>query len=543
MFWSFSMMRSNSTRVRRAHGRRLSTVALSSVLSLVAVLAVLASGAGAAAVPIEGTVQCNDPWPLRRAMFMYTNSAMPTATLDAIADRFDFVVEGYRPDVEYMINRNSQLKFIAFYNSLTDNYVTDSAEHDWLMANAAQFGVDGEDAYLHFWEDTVVELQGQNITIPGWNPNRQSGDPPASAVNRADARAPVYFSSLSRRVTNFSSPAVRSLQRAYNLYRFNEPLIGGIHPGGVMFDNSANSSLQVRIVSGGRVAEHSLHTQFNSGEFMDWYWMQGVRVYLEELRNYLDSNRAEFGGRQIYVIPNVANVPYVGNASWEASYVNPPAAHILSLEFEYNPTRDFGASLPEIIYDKHTQALSQGVGIFETGYVFKGRSGLAGSFTDDEAIMNNLAAHWVHRADDTGMNATTYLLGVNVWDAASQPDKWGRNLAGAFDVDLGKPLGPPYVMNSGIDGKGNNFKVYGRPYTCGFAVVRHREPYDGDFDEATRVNFDLPDEYSPVDLDGNELRPESTWSLVNGEGQLFIAPSGVGNTLAPENPKNLREGN
>ncbi len=532
------MKRSNRTRVRSAPRRRISIAALSSALIL---LSLFASSIVSAAAPIEATVQCNNPWPLRRAMFMYTHSAMPTATLDAIADRFDFVVEGYRPDVEYMLNRNSKLKFIAVYNSLTDNYVGEDSEHQWLMANAAQFGIDGEDAYIHFWEDTVVELQGQNITIPGWNPSPQAGDPPANAVNRAEARVPVYFASLARRVTNFSSPAVRSLHRAYNAARLNEPLVGGIHPGGIMFDNSANSALQVRIVSGGRVAEHPLHTQFNSSEFMDWYWMRGVRVFLSELRTYVDENRSAFGGRQIYIIPNVANVPYVGSSSWEESYVNPPTAHILSLEFEYNPTRDFGASLPEIIYNKHTQALAQGVGLFETGYVFKSRAGLAGSFTDDQAIMNNLASHWVHRADDTGLTATTYLLGVNVWDAASQPEKWAKNLAGAFDVDLGKPLGPPYVIQSGVDGKGNDYKIYGRPLTCGFAVVRHREPYNGDFDAATAVTFDLPDEYSPIDLNGLELRPVATWTLVNGEGQIFVAPSGVGNTLAPEAPKNLRE--
>ena len=126
---------------------------------------------------------CGDPWPLRRAMFMYTHSGMPTQTLDQIADRFEFVVEGYRPDLEYMLNKNSRLQYAAFYNSLTDNYVGDDSEHQWLMANAGQFGLDGEDAYLHFWEDTVVELQGQQITIPGWNPNRSAGDPPASATS------------------------------------------------------------------------------------------------------------------------------------------------------------------------------------------------------------------------------------------------------------------------------------------------------------------------------------------------------------------------
>lgn len=506
-------------------------------------IALVAGLAALLPVPVASAQQagCGDPWPLRRAMFMYTHSGLPTQTLDQIADHFDFVVEGYRPDLDYMLNKNSRLEFAAIYNSLTDNYVGDDSEHQWLMANAGQFGINGEDAYLHFWEDTVVELQGQNITIPGWNPNRSATDPPASATNRADARCPVYFASLARRVTNFSTPAVRDLHRAYNVYRFKQPMVGSHYPGGVMFDNSGNSALQVRIVSGGRVAEDPAHSKFNSGEFMDWYWMQGVRVFLNDFRTYLDNNTAEFNGRQIKVIPNVANVPYIGSTAWVDSYLNPAAGHILAMEFEYNPTRDFGANLPALIYDRHTQALAAGVSLFETGYVFKGRGDLVGSFTDEEAIMNNIAGHWVHRADDRGMSATTYILGANVWDAVNYPDQFARNLAPAFDIDLGRPLGPPYEIQSGTDGKGYSYKVFGRAFACGFAVVRHRDPYNGDFDATTAVQFDLPREYTPVTLMGSELRPTTTWSLRNGEGQIFLAAPGEPNLVAPAPPTNLRE--
>jgi hypothetical protein len=474
-------------------------------------------------------------------MLMYTHSGMPTQTLDQIADRFDFVVEGHRPDLEYMLSKNSRLKYAAFYNSLTDNYVGDDSEHQWLVANAAQFGVNPEDAYIHFWEDTVVELQGQQITIPGWNPNPAPGDPPASATSRADARCAVYFASLARRVTNFSTPAVRDLHRAYNVYRLKQPLVGPYYPGGVMLDNSGNSPLQVRIVSGGRVAEHPTRSQFNSGDFMDWYWMQGVRLFLNELRQYIDNNPGEFGGREPKVIPNVANVPYIGSSSWTDSYLTPAAGHVLMLEFEYNPTRDFGANLPSVIHDRHSQALAAGVSIFETSYVFRGRGDLVGSFTEDEAIINNIAAHWVHRADDRGMDATTYILGANVWDPVNYPDKFAKNLAPAFDIDLGRPLGPPYEIQSGTDGKGYSYKVFGRAFSCGFAVVRHRDPYDGDFDETTAVQFDLPREYTPVTLMGDELRPVTSWTLRNGEGQIFLAAPGEPNLVAPAAPTNLRE--
>lgn len=510
--------------------------------------AVGAVGLVALSTPFVATARaqdsCNDPWPLRRALFMYTHSALPTSVLDQIADRFDFAVEGYRPDIEYMINRNSRFKFVAMYNSLTDNYIGDDSENRWLFENAAQYGVDPEDVYIHFWEDTVVELQGQNITIPGWNPNRQAGDPPATAATRAEARVPVYFSNLSRRVTSFRTQALRDLNIGLIVHRLTQPMIGGIHPGGVMFDNSANQSLQVRIVSGGRVQEAPNHPVFNSDEFMDWYWMGdgGVRTYLEQLTNYVDDNRSLFGGRRIHIIPNTANAPYIGSSRWEESYIDPPAADILSLEFEYNPTRNFGRDMPRIIYEKHTAALNAGVGIFETGYLLKSRGDVAGSFTDEEAVVNNVAAHWVHRADDEGKEATTYILGANVWDAVNQLDKFRLNLAPIFDYDLGRPLTTPYVVQEGTDPKGYAYRVYGRQLQCGFALVRHRDPYDGDFDGATAVEVQLDGEYVPINFDGTLGQPTTTWTLRNGEGQIFLSTGVERDDVPPGAPGNLREG-
>ena len=118
-----------------------------------------------------GVRPCTDPWPLRRALTMYTGFALPKPLLDQIADHFEFVLEGYRPDLTYMFNRHSKLKYMLSYTSLTDNYVTaGSGKHEWLMANASQFGISGEDAYVHFWEDTVVELQGQRVDHSGLEP-------------------------------------------------------------------------------------------------------------------------------------------------------------------------------------------------------------------------------------------------------------------------------------------------------------------------------------------------------------------------------------
>lgn len=487
---------------------------------------------------------CFDPWPLRRAVTMYTGSALPKPLLDQIADRFEFVLEGYRPDLTYMFNKNSKMKYMLSYTSVTDNYVTPgSGKHEWLVQHAPQYGITGEDAYLHFWEDTTVELQGQRQVIPGWNPSRQGSDPPATASSRDQARVPVYYPNLSRRCTNYTTQALRDLNRDYVVNMLNQQQDGGWYPGGVMLDNAAHITLNVSIINGGRVAEHPTHEKFNSDAFVEWYWMGGVRLFMEELTNYIDDNPSVFGGRQVYVVPNVANAPYIGSSNWERSYVNPPAAHTLLMEFEYNPTRDFGMDLPLTIYNKHTAALNAGISIYETGYLFQGAGGINGSFTQEQAVMNNIASHWVHRADDAGTGASTFILGVNVWDIYAEQTKWELNLSPAFDVDLGRPLGPPFVLQQGTDGKGYPYKVFARSLQCGLAVVRHRDPYNGDFDEATAVAVDLNDLYAPVDIHGAILSMVDTWSLRNGQGQIFLADGSAGtpDSVAPENPTNLRQ--
>ena len=157
--------------------------------------------------------------------------------------------------------------------------------------------------------------------------------------------------------------------------------------------------------------------------------------------------------------------------------------------------------------------------------------------------MNNIASHWVHRADDAGTGASTFILGVNVWDIYAEQQKWELNLSPAFDIDLGRPLGAPTVLQEGTDGKGYHYKVFARRLQCGLAVVRHRDPYNGDFDDATGVDVDLKQPYAPVELQGGVKAPVQSWKLRNGQGQIFVAAENVGlpDAVPPNPPSNLRK--
>ena len=93
--------------------------------------------------------------------------------------------------------------YMIAHNSLSDNFVPPASpaatrEHDWLQAHAAAYGVDPEDVYLHFWTDTEVQLEGQNIVVPGWQPGSPKAG--ATAATRFAARVPVYYRNLTRRI-------------------------------------------------------------------------------------------------------------------------------------------------------------------------------------------------------------------------------------------------------------------------------------------------------------------------------------------------------
>src|SRR6185436_12240883 len=70
------------------------------------------------------------------------------------------------------------------YNSVSDNYVSPNQgteEDDALSALAQKKGLSPEIAYMHYWDDTEVEIQGTTVFIPGWG-GGTSTDPAQSRV-------------------------------------------------------------------------------------------------------------------------------------------------------------------------------------------------------------------------------------------------------------------------------------------------------------------------------------------------------------------------
>lgn len=474
--------------------------------------------------------QCSNPWPMARATIDYSGNAVSQDPdlVDAVARRFEFTIGGERNAQAYFENPGSIYRGAYIYNSLTDNYVTadhDTREHDWLMANGAAYGITGEDAYLHFWTDTVVQLEGQEVTIPGWQPD--SPKTGASAGSREESRVPVYFADLSRRATNFASPAVRELHRDFNIENIlNVPLFGDTYPLGIMFDNTGYAApwtgLRVEIVNandgGGQVAEHPTHLAIGAEGFEDWRWFEGVGLFMKELRDYLVECPEVVGNRPVTLAPNVA--AYVGNVLENSLELLSGGGFVLCAEFEYNPARLQGEDRPIEIFQAELAANAAGVAVFHPGYATTEISGYAGSYTRDQAAMNGLALEWVIRTanDETGVHST--LQGVQVNSPVGEG--FETNLLGVFDIDLGRPLGDPYLLTRGTDGAGYPYAVYARDFACGISIVRARGEWSENIDETTAIDVTLPESLSPVDCNGATLAPTTTWTLRNGQGQIFL---------------------
>lgn len=491
--------------------------------------------------------RCPNNWPLRRGLSMYNiGGSLPQSTLDYIAARFEFTNGGHPDDIAYLTQQHPGF-YALIYNSVSDTYVPTATnrfhpEHDWYFANASQYNVDPEDTYLHFWTDTIVTVDRQNFTVPGWQPD--SPKPGATATSRDQSRVPVYYNDLSRIAVNFGdipdSP-LRRLHRAYHIAYTQQPIRLGLYWGGVMFDNAAYYHLalslpkdpQTRLpLLGGQVAEHPTKALVDSADFNRWYYFDNEGAFMRELRLWAASNPPELEGRSFKVALNAAGVPFIASTDWDQAYVTLHPADLIIQEFHYSPTRNTGENLPATIFQKNVLAQQSGVDIWEIGLAITDRAPLIGTYTVDEAIVSTLALHHVTRTPNV------FILGHQVnspWSTA-----WSNNTRPVFDVDLGPALGDPHVLQTGTDPHGYPYTVYARQFSCGLAIVRERGSWNQDLGDPsdgsanTEITVQLPGEYIPIDADANAYPPSTTATLRNGQGKILISSTVTNPPCTPD---------
>ena len=444
---------------------------------------------------------------------LWYGKAPDSAPLEKAALRYTVGVTGKNdasdPDKIEIKTLNPQFEWYV-YNSGTDNYVPPKAsteEYDALVNLARSRGLDPEIAYLHYWDDTHLVLEGDTLFLPGWGGG--------SATDPAQSRVPVYYKNLTRRVCNFSSPKAAAIHRqAMVSLAFDTPFSGSnIYPDGIFLDNSAGALFNFgSILSGGHVRETPFHLLIGSKEFSDWWWSQNLGPYLASLKDTLDTSaRWSKDGREKRLMINVSNI-------WLDDYVAKDVTDVYAMEFQYNPVRSFGlTAIPE---SHRHDALGALIGQRSFYMATNTRTvvGQPGSYTLPEIMLGNLCWFLLSRTSQSiffqqGSNSPV----VEDWESLT----W----IGAMDVAdrfLGEAVGEPYVLAEGTDPLGYPYRIHAREYQAGFVVLRNRGSWDESIEAKTAVNAPLPRWLQPISPEGAAGPLVDSVTLRNGQGALFI---------------------
>jgi len=445
---------------------------------------------------------------LHHALVYYTGAIGPGPQVNSlVAERYSVGITGLEiaQNARSIKDQNPDFQWFV-YNSGTDNYL--QSEEDLLLAAlAAQRGVDVEIAYIHFYDDTRLTLQGQTVFIPGWGGG--------SAATMAEARVPVYFSNLSRRVANFSTPVARQIHKEAFLALSVDRTFAGttLHPDGIFLDNSAHQLYNTgQILEGGRVLEVPGMPLIGSSAFQTWHWETGFGPFLTALKDTLETSASwSADGKRKFLMNNVANV-------WSDSYVSRDVADILFMEFQYDPVRNPDSDTVQRAWDRDRLAAAAGIRSFYAPAMKRTAPPYPGEITYGEALLGSLAWHLTTRTEQSLL----FLFGTSNPAAAGWDTLTWRGCVDVVEDQLGAVAGDPYIFTQGTDPTGKNYKVWARPYDNGLVLLRNRGRWDEGIEPETAVSVTLPASLHPLAPSGDIGPPTTTLSMRNGTGAILL---------------------
>ncbi len=166
--------------------------------------------------PSDTTSAGTSTYPVQRSFVTYDGgSDMSGGLRTALAAYAPKYIDSPRANDAAWFNTNAPGTYALMYNSLSDDYClshggSDTTEYHWKKVNAVANGcADSEEPYLHFWNDTILNVGGTDMLIKGW------GGPQGTATSKAEARVYVYYSDKSRLFCNFSTAGARATHRKW----------------------------------------------------------------------------------------------------------------------------------------------------------------------------------------------------------------------------------------------------------------------------------------------------------------------------------------
>lgn len=236
------------------------------------------------------------------------------AEIEWRATHNDLLAGAVASDVNELRSYNPNLRVYESYSLRYHRYEWWSTE--WAVEN----GYDPEDFYLHYREDVLIEGSTSIILVegfppgmvPGWNPQRQADDPPASATERWQSRAIGTFGNRGEPwfLANISDAGYRNFLNYYTTGLIDGSILGFTYNDGLLDGVLTDAVLYYPAFNIGQIDKTNEFYGIPLDESHP-YALDFVS-YLKEAELYLASSLEP--GKQL--IPNYSHVYWL-NHSWE----------------------------------------------------------------------------------------------------------------------------------------------------------------------------------------------------------------------------------
>jgi hypothetical protein len=430
---------------------------------------------------------------------------------------------------------NPNLKLYDFYS--LRYHRSEIYSQEWALDN----GYDPEDFYLHYREDVVIEGSA-SITlvegfppgmVPGWNPQRQAEDPPASATERRQSRAigrlgvnyePWYLA-------NITSSGYRHFLNYFTVGLINGSIVGHTYSSGLLDGVLTDEALYYPMFNQGQIDKTN---EFYGIPLEEPHpYALGFVTYLKEAKQYLSSTVD--AGKDL--IPNYTHVYWLNHSSmypqslqkelaWGEAEVwliyRPYEAPIMGSNRVICYEKDYENSILEVVR-KTSDGMRLILGAQDWGGSNEG---------SERGKLLTLALYYIIQNKNT-----YYAYRTKVWSIDAVPIsvcQWNP----AVQYDIGYPTSVPdgYVDFEGKTGSQNfyefasgpdpydstlTYHVLARNYTNALVLAKML-PGGSVVDERSVTVHPLDRPYAVLGADGGLGAVVTEASIKNNEGLILI---------------------
>jgi hypothetical protein len=225
----------------------------------------------------------------------------------------DLVVCPLTSDVDMYRFYNPNIRLYEFCTLPYHRYENYAGE--WALEN----GYDPEDFYLHYREDVMIAGSGviplvegfPPGMVPGWNPQRQAEDPPASATERWQSRATGRFGLNGEPwyMANITSSGYRHFLNYYIVGLIDGSILGHTYSSGLLDGVLTDEAIYYPMFNQGQIDKTN---EFYEIPLDDPHpYALGFVTYLKEAKQHLSSTLD--AGKDL--IPNYTHVYWLNHSS------------------------------------------------------------------------------------------------------------------------------------------------------------------------------------------------------------------------------------